>query len=69
MKLLMAKALSYQLIGGSFILADLDPMSETMVPSIQVFVRKNNKLAAQRPGTKVLFPRNSNLKPCCSQRP
>jgi hypothetical protein len=43
-------------------------MSETIMPSIHVFVKKNNKLDIQRPGTKVLCPKNSSWKPCCNQR-
>lgn len=42
------------------------PISDTMIPRIQVFVRKNDWLAIHSPGTKVLFPRNSRSKPCWS---
>jgi len=47
---------------------DFVPMSETMMPSIHVLVKKKSKLDIQRPGKKVLCPRNSSWKPCCNQR-
>jgi len=43
-----------------------DPMSPTMMPNNHELVKKNNILATQRPGTKVLWPRNSSWNPCCS---
>jgi hypothetical protein len=47
---------------------DFVPMSETTTPSIHVLVKNNNKLGIQRPGMKVLWPKNSSWKPCCNQR-
>jgi hypothetical protein len=42
------------------------PISDTMMPRIQAFVRKNDWLAIHSPGTKVLLPRNSRSNPCWS---
>lgn len=48
---------------------DVDPISSTIIPNIQALVTKNSKLETHRPGTNVLFPRNSSWKACCSHRP
>jgi hypothetical protein len=48
---------------------DPNPTSDIMIPRIHAFVKKNERPASQRPGTKVLFPLNSSSNPCCNHKP
>lgn len=41
--------------------------SPTMTPNIQQLAKKKPNDDSQRPGTKVLWPKNSSWNPCCNQ--